>query len=125
MRPTISVVVTTYESPEALDVVLRALSDQSEPPLEVIVADDGSGSRTAAVVERWRGALDVPLQHVWQPNDGWRKSRVLNLGALATAGEYLLFLDGDSVPRPKMLEATRRGAIVNWFLASKRVHLSP
>ena len=124
MTSSISVVVTTYESPEALDVVLRALSEQSEPPLEVVVADDGSGERTAAVVEHWRKTLGVPLVHVRQSDAGWRKSRILNLGALATRGDYLLFLDGDSVPRRRMLEATRRGALDGWFLASKRVHLS-
>lgn len=124
MTSSISVVVSTYESPESLDVVLRALSEQTELPLEVVVADDGSGQRTAAVVEHWRKSIGVPVEHVRQPDEGWRKSRTLNLGALATHGDYLLFLDGDSIPRRRMLEATRRGALVGWFLASKRVHLS-
>jgi glycosyltransferase involved in cell wall biosynthesis len=120
----ITAVVSTYESPEALDVVLRALSEQTVLPLEVIVADDGSGPETSVVVERWR-AVFARVAHAWQPHEGWRKSRALNLGALEANGEYLLFLDGDSVPRRRMLEATARGALPGWFLASKRVHLSP
>ena len=50
----ISVIVATYEWPEALDAVLFALSEQSDPDFEVVVADDGSGPATAATVERWR-----------------------------------------------------------------------
>ncbi|HET7743900.1 MAG TPA: glycosyltransferase [Gaiellaceae bacterium] len=125
MRPAISVVVSTYEWPEALDAVLGALAEQTERPFEVIIADDGSGPATAAVVERWGTVPDLRIKHVWQPKNGWRKSRILNLGALEAEGDYLLFLDGDSLPRRRMLEATRKGALANWFLASKRVHLSP
>jgi len=122
--PSLSVILTTYEWPEALDVVLRALSEEVEPPHDVVVADDGSGPRTAEVVERWQGTLGAPLKHVWQPDGAWRKARILNLGALAAAGEYLLFLDGDCVPRTGMLDATRRCTLPGWFLASKRLHLS-
>jgi glycosyltransferase involved in cell wall biosynthesis len=96
----ISVVVSTYEWPEALDVVLRALSEQPGERFEIVVADDGSGQETAEVVERWRHELD--LRHVWQSNEGFLKAKLLNRAALATRGDYLVFLDGDCVPRPQV-----------------------
>jgi glycosyltransferase involved in cell wall biosynthesis len=120
----LSIVIVTYAWPRALDVIFAALSEQSDGGFEVVVADDGSGPETAAVIERWREAGSFPIEHVWQPNQGWRKSRVLNLGALAARGDYLLFLDGDSIPRRHFVAAFRRCMLPGWFLASKRIHLS-
>jgi glycosyltransferase involved in cell wall biosynthesis len=123
-RKLVSVVISTYEWPAALDVMLSALADQGDDGFEVLVADDGSGPETAAVVARWRKAGCIDVRHVRQPNEGWRKSRVLNLGALAAQGEYFVFLDGDSVPRRWFVEAVRRCMLPGWFVSSKRLHLS-
>ena len=122
--PTISLVVSTYEWPEALDAVLRALSEQSDRDFEVVIADDGSGPETADVVHDWRETFGGGIEHVRQADAGWRKSRVLNMAALATRGDYLLFADGDCLPRIGFLEAIRRAALPRWFLASKRLHMS-
>ena len=51
MNELISVVVSTYERPDALDAVLRGLSRQSDRNFEVVVADDGSGAATADVID--------------------------------------------------------------------------
>jgi glycosyltransferase involved in cell wall biosynthesis len=119
----LSVIVATYEWPEALDVVLHALAEQRGDPFSVVVADDGSGEATAEVVDRWRARLD--LEHVWQPNEGFLKGRLLNRASLAAGGDYLLFLDGDCVPRAGFVSAVRRAALEGWFVASKRLNLSP
>ena len=124
MTPTVSIVVSTFEWPEALDVVLRSISEEERQPLDVTVADDGSGPRTAEVVERRRASFRAPLRHAWQPDEGWRKSRILDLASREAGGDFLLFLDGDCVPRRGFLDATRRAALPGWFLASKRLHLS-
>jgi glycosyltransferase involved in cell wall biosynthesis len=113
----ISVVVATYDWAEALELVLAALAEQSEAPAEIIVADDGSDGRTAEVVSRW-GA-----RHVWQPNEGFRKARALDLAALDAKGDYLAFLDGDCIPRRSFVAAIRRAALPGWFLTTKRVNL--
>lgn len=122
--PSLSVVVATYEWPEALDVVLLALSEQSGPRFEVVVADDGSPEDTARVVERWRRVYGDGLVHSWQRDDGYRRARSLNLGTLAASAPYLVFVDGDCIPRRSFVEAVRRAALPGWFLASKRVNLS-
>ncbi len=122
--PRISVVIATYEWPEALDVMLEALSDQRDSSFEVVVADDGSGPDTKDVVDRWRPAFGGDLSHSWQPNDGYRRARSLDLAALAATGSYLVFLDGDCLPRRRFIEAARRAALPGWFLASKRLNMS-
>lgn len=114
---TLTVVVATYEWPEALDAVLRGLADQSERDFEVVVADDGSGPATAEVVERWG------VRHVRQDDEGYRLARVRNLGAREARGDYLVFIDGDVIPRRHFVRAMRQAAVPSWFLAGKRLEL--
>lgn len=121
----LSIVLSTYEWPAALDAVLRSLAEQSDPDFEVVVADDGSGPDTAAVVSRWQVAYAGRLAHVWQPDDGSRLAHVRNLGAAAARGDYLVFVDGDCIPRRHFVAAVRLAALPGWFLAGKRVQLSP
>jgi GT2 family glycosyltransferase len=120
----VSVVVSTYEWPEALDSVLRGLAAQFDPEFEIVVADDGSTVQTEAVVDRWKRVLGTRLVHVWQPDDGFRLARVRNLGAAAAHGESLIFIDGDCIPRPRFVEAMRRALLTGWFLAAPRLQLS-
>jgi glycosyltransferase involved in cell wall biosynthesis len=124
MALSISVVVTTYQWPGALDAVLRGFAEQSDSGFEVVVADDGSGHETAAVVDRWRDAFADRLVHVWQPDEGFRLARARNLGAAAARGGHLVFVDGDCIPRREFVGAIRRAALPGWFLAGKRVQLS-
>ena len=121
MRP--SVVVATYEWPEALDAVLRALADQSDPDFDLIVADDGSGPETAALVQAWGDRL--PLRYVRQEDEGYRLARVRNVGAREARGDFLVFLDGDVVPRRHFVRTLRRSAVPGWLVAGKRLLLGP
>jgi len=120
----VSVVVVTYEWPEALDLALQALHEETDTSTDVVVADDGSGPATTAVVERWNETFGERLRYVRQEDAGWRQARNRNLGALQARGAFLVFLDGDCLVRPGFLRAVRRSATPGRFLASKRLHLS-
>jgi GT2 family glycosyltransferase len=120
----LSVIVATYEWPDALDLVLTALSEQSDTRFEIVVADDGSELDTHAIVERWQAVFGDRLVHSWQADDGYRRARNLNLAALHATSRFLVFIDGDCVPRRRFVEAIRRAALPGWFLASKRLNLS-
>lgn len=117
----LSVVVATYEWPAALEAVLRSLAEQSDHDFDVVVADDGSGPETAAVASRWTQVL--PLRHVRQEDDGYRLARVRNLGASEAGGDYLVFIDGDVVPRRHFVRALRQAAVPGWFVGGKRLLL--
>ena len=121
----LSVVVSTYEWPEALEVVLRALFEQSDPDFVVVVADDGSGPETTAVVRRWQLRFRERLTYSWQADDGFRAARARNLGALARDSNLLVFLDGDCVPRRDFVHASRVAARAGWFGVGRRLLLSP
>ena len=93
----ISLIITTYNWPEALDLVLRSVSRQKQLPDEVLVADDGSGEGTAILLASWSRRLNVPLHHVWQENKGYRLARSRNRAIAAARGEYVIMVDGDMV----------------------------
>jgi glycosyltransferase involved in cell wall biosynthesis len=120
----VSVIVATYEWPQALDAVLYALSEQSDPEFDVVVADDGSGPETTATVERWAATFGDRLRHVRQDDAGYRLARAKNLGARAASGDFLAMIDGDSVPRRAFVQAMRSSATPGWFLGGKRLELS-
>jgi glycosyltransferase involved in cell wall biosynthesis len=121
----ISVIVTTYNREDALDAVLRGLARQSDKTFEVVIADDGSGPATAALVEGWKSRLDRPLAHVWHEDCGFRAAEIRNRAVLACQGEYCVFLDGDCIPRLDFVAAHRRLAEPGWFVTGNRVLLLP
>ena len=84
----ISVIATTHDREDALDAVLRGLSRQSDKDFEVVVADDGSGPATAALIADWTPRLGRPLAHVWQPHQGFRAAEMRNRAIAASRGSY-------------------------------------
>lgn len=90
-----SLIITTYNWPEALQLTLNSVTRQSLPPDEVVVADDGSGPATLTALERWRQRLSMPLRHVWQPDEGFRLARARNLAIRAASMDYIVLVDGD------------------------------
>ena len=122
-RIRISVIVTTYNRPDALGLVLDSLLNQNDPNYEIIVADDGSGEPTRQVVAQRQARASVRLEHVWQPDQGFRAAAARNLGVLATSGQYVIFLDGDCVVRTGFVAWHRCLAETGYFVTGSRVLL--
>ena len=120
-----SVIVTTYNRPDALTAVLQALAAQTDRDFEVLVADDGSGPATAQAVQALASGYPVPLVHVWQDDAGFRAGAARNRACAQAQGEYLLFLDGDCVPLPDFVARHKALADARWFVAGNRILLSP
>ncbi len=118
--PRVSVIVTTYNWPSALDLVLDSLSGQTFSDFEVVVADDGSGAETRTVIDDWQSRFPVPLKHVWQEDDGFRAARARNLAVREAAGDYVVFLDGDCLVLPTFLANHLRYASTDWFTVGRR-----
>jgi glycosyltransferase involved in cell wall biosynthesis len=95
----ISVIVATYNRPDALDAVLRSLLHQSDADFEVLVADDGSTEQTKELIDAWKPRFNGRLSHVWQPDDGFRLAEIRNRAIIAAKGDYCIFLDGDCIAR--------------------------
>jgi glycosyltransferase involved in cell wall biosynthesis len=120
----ISVIVSTYNRPDALDAVLRALFRQSDRRFEVVVADDGSEAATQQVVRDWTTRAGVPVKHAWHEDRGFRLAEIRNLAIRASAGTYVVFLDGDCIARHDFVAAHRRLAEPGWFVTGNRILMS-
>jgi glycosyltransferase involved in cell wall biosynthesis/GT2 family glycosyltransferase len=120
----ISIIVTTYNRPDALDAVLRGLARQSDRDFEVIVADDGSTPDTAALLKSWCGRLPTQITHIWQEHRGFRAAEIRNRAILASSGAYCIFLDGDCIPRTDFVLEHRALAEPGWFVVGNRVLMS-
>ena len=95
-----SVIFTTYNHPKWLEKTLWGFSAQTFRDFEIIVADDGSGDETRAVIESLQAQIDIPIRHLWQEDDGFQKCRIMNKAIVESRGEYLIFTDGDCIPHP-------------------------
>lgn len=120
----ISIILTTYNQPEWLGKVLRGYEVQTFKEFEIILADDGSGPDTRALVDAFRGRGPLTVRHVWHPHEGFQKCRILNKAIVASEADYLLFSDGDCVPRNDFVEAHVRNARRGWFLSGGYVKLT-
>jgi len=117
----VAVLVSTYNWKEALALVLRGLARQSRLPDEVIVADDGSREDTADLLREIARRFPVPIRHVWQPDEGFRKARILNRAIAASGCDYVIQLDGDMLVHPRFVEDHLRLAQPDRFLQGTRI----
>ena len=120
----ISLIITTYNRPDALTAVVDACFAQSDLGYEIIIADDGSGHNTRQAVAALQARAPLPLRHVWQEDKGFRAARARNLGTLAAKGNYIIFLDGDCVPQRNFISQHRKLAQRGHLVSGSRVLLS-
>lgn len=119
----ISVIITTYNSPRALGLVLTGVARQTRLPEEIVIADDGSGAETAEAIAAWAQQLPMPVRHVWHPDEGFRKCRILNRAIEAASGDYLVFFDGDCVPSVQCLAVHAARAAPHRYVSGGKVLL--
>ncbi len=115
VRP--SVILTTYDQPAALEFTLWGYARQTFADFEVVVADDGSGPETGRVIDRVRDEAGLTIHRVWHEDRGFRKTEILNRAVVAATGDYLIFSDGDCVPREDFVEVHVRKAQPSTFLS--------
>jgi glycosyltransferase involved in cell wall biosynthesis len=122
---TISVLVSTYRRPEFLDLVLHGYAAQTDRAFEVVTADDGSGDETRRVIERAAADHGLDIVHVWHEDRGFRKTEILNRAIVAASGSYLLFTDGDCIPRSDLVATHRALARDGRYVAGGYLKLPP
>ncbi|MFO0697645.1 MAG: glycosyltransferase family 2 protein [Nitrospira sp.] len=119
-----AVVVTTYNRPDALEIVLQGYCDQSDRDFALIVADDGSTSETADVVRRYVNRAPFSLSHIWHEDRGFRAAAIRNRAVASTTADYVVFTDGDCVPSRHFVRGHKQLAEPGYFLGSNRVLLN-
>jgi glycosyltransferase involved in cell wall biosynthesis len=118
-----SLIIATYNWKEALALVLATVRAQSVLPGEVLIADDGSRDDTRELVMREAAAFPVPLRHLWQEDEGFRKSRILNEAMARATGDYLIALDGDMLVHREFVRSHLNAAKDGWYVQGSRMML--
>ena len=124
MHLPLSIIVTTYNRPDALAMTLRGLAEQQEGGFEVLVADDGSSEDTAEMIQEIAANYPAPLQHIWHADQGFRAAAIRNRAIAASSGEYVVLMDGDCIPRPCFTKCHRKLAQKGWIVGGTRLLLS-
>lgn len=119
-----SLIITTYNWKEALELSLLTVFKQSLFPDEIIIADDGSDSATKETVDRLTKASPVPLIHSWQQNKGFRLARSRNKAIAKSTGEYLILIDGDILLERHFIADHVQAAKTGFFVQGSRVLLN-
>lgn len=113
----VSVVISTYNSPEWLEKVLWGYECQVYRDFELVIADDGSGDATREIIDRFKGQSDLKVIHVWHEDRGFQKSEILNKAIQASTTDYLIFSDGDCIPRKDFVGVHVKNAAPGYFLS--------
>lgn len=113
----LSVIITTFNSEEWLKKVLVGYSLQTVLDFEVVIADDGSTEKTKQVVAAFQGKFKYPIVHVWQEDNGFQKCKILNKAIIKANSDYLLFTDGDCIPRRDFVEQHLKYKEKGYFLS--------
>ncbi len=115
--PSISVVVSTYNSEEWLEKVLWGFHRQTFKDFELIIADDGSGPKTQELIQKMARCIFYPVVHVWHGDEGFQKSKILNKALGACKAEYIVMTDGDCIPRADFLAVHQRNRAKGYFIS--------
>lgn len=104
MKYDASIIISTYNQPDWLYKVLLGYAQQTHQNFEIIVADDGSKMDTYQIIQNFKKQTSYAIKHIWQEDEGFQKNRILNKAIRASKSPYLIFTDGDCIPRKDFVE---------------------
>ena len=120
----VSVIITTYNRPDALEIVLQNFLQQSILPSEIIIADDGSDAETKKMIVKQKALFGIPVLHCWQEDKGFRLSAVRNKAIAMSKVDYIIMIDGDMLPHRHFIRDHIHIAKKGQFVQGRRVLLS-
>ena len=117
-----SLLITFYNNFHELDLILKRVMVLGFD-IEIIIADDGSKIRSNEIFTKYRNN-GLKIKHIWQPDRGFRASKIRNLGVLCSYYDYLIFIDADCIPDENFITVHTMLAKKGFFLSGTRVLLS-
>ena len=121
---TTSLIISTYNREDALEMVLLSVLNQSELPDEVIIADDGSQNDTRELIERYQAKFATKLVHCWHEDLGFRAGQIRNKAIAMATQDYVISVDGDMVLHEDFIKMHKKAAWSGRFIQGSRVLLS-
>ena len=102
--PQISIILSTYNQPSWLEKALQGYEFQTFKDFEILIADDGSKDETRLLIENYKNKSKLKITHIWHEDNGFQKTIILNKSIISSKSDYLLFSDGDCIPRSDFIE---------------------
>jgi len=99
-RPTVSVVIPTYNRAHLIGKAIQSVFNQSYQDFEIIIIDDGSTDNTEEIIKGYKDKRINYIKH--ERNQGISAAR--NIGIKKARGEYIAFLDSDDEWLPEKLD---------------------
>lgn len=121
---TTSLIISTYNWKQALELVLKSVMVQDTLPDEVLIADDGSKEDTQELIKQYQKSFPVPLLHIWHEDEGFRLSAIRNKAIIQAKGDYIIQIDGDVILHPQFIADHKKFAQKNCFITGSRVLLT-
>ena len=121
MKIKTSLIIATYNWPEALRLCLKSALNQSVLPNEIIIADDGSQQPTRDLINLFKQESPIPIIHVWQPDNGFRLAQIRNKAIIQSCNEYIIQIDGDIILHKDFIKDHIRFAKKGSFVSGSRV----
>lgn len=118
-----TLIITTYNRPDALQLVLNSILVQKVLPDEIIIADDGSTNETKVVIEKFSQYSPVPVIHAWQEDIAFRLAESRNRALAMATSDYIIIIDGDMVMHPSFIEDHKRAAQKGTYVQGGRIRL--
>ena len=120
----VSLIISTYNWPESLILVLKSIENQTIFPEEVVIADDGSTVETKEIIAKFQKDSDLNIIHSWQEDNGFRVAKSRNKAIAKSCADYIILIDGDIILHPKFVQDHVNNAKVGYFMQGSRVLLS-
>jgi glycosyltransferase involved in cell wall biosynthesis len=120
---TSALLISTYNWPQALELVLDSLCVQTQMPNCVIIADDGSTQETRDLILSYSQKLKIPLNHIWHADQGFRKAVILNKAIAQTSVDFIIQIDGDCIMHPHFIEDYLKAARTGCFFSGTRINI--
>ena len=118
-----SLIICTYNWPEALSFVLSSVNKQTVLPDEIIIADDGSDNSTSIIIKEFSRNTKIPLIHSWQKDDGVRIPHSRNRAIARSNYEYIVMVDGDTILGNNFIKDHKKFAQKGIYIQGSRVLL--
>ncbi len=119
-----SLIISFYNRLDQLELILAALERQSVQSFEVIISDDGSREEVVNKIQLIIKESPLRISHVWHPDNGFNKTKILNQAILKSETDYLIFIDGDCIPALHFIKDHLKYAKENRVVVGRRVELS-
>jgi len=119
-----TLIISTYNWPEALDLCLKSVMEQKTLPYEILIADDGSKQPTLEVVKKYQSISKATIKHIWHEDNGFELAKIRNKAIAQASGDYIVQIDGDLILHPYFIQDHNDFAKKNSFVRASRIYIS-